>query len=182
MGRPAGSRNKPGSLKPGRRKGCTSPILPQYKDEEIRQFKAQINELFEKGEVENLSQAADRIGVSKMRAYSWLKADAQWAEDIKLGLEVVADKYEEELLKPELKKPQVTALIFMLNGMRPEKYRDSYKLVAPNLKLEALLAKLVKAKGESPKIIEAEVIPIEEAKSLPQLLAETIESKDALKV
>ena len=180
MARPKGSKSRPGGLKPGRKKGSTH-ILPQYKDEEIRQFKTQILDLFEKGEVENVSQAADKIGVPKIRAYHWLKTDAQWAEDLKLGKEIVADRYEEELLKAT-SVPMVTARIFMLNGLRPDKYRANYKLVMTNPKVEALLDRLAVAGKQPPEIVEAEVTPVEEVKLIPQLIAETIESKDALTV
>lgn len=158
MPRPKGSKNNPGYRKPGPKRGVVPFVPDAYTPDEVSRYKVQILNLFERGEVENLSLAADVVGVPKVRAYGWLKTDTQWKENIRLASEVVADMYEQRLLGMELKKPQVTALIFILNGLRPEKYRDSYKLVAPNPGLESLLSKLAEAGEKKEEPVEEEKV------------------------
>jgi len=176
MARPKGIKNRPGSKKPGRKPGCTSPVLPQYRDEEVRRFKERILELFESGEAENLSQAADRIGVSKIRVYGWRKADRQWCEDLSLVSLLIADKYEQELLQPDIKYARAYALVVMLNATHPEKFRKDYKVLVTSPKVEALLEKLKEAGRGRPAISESAPV-VEETKTIAGLI-EMSSSKD----
>ena len=169
MGRPTGSKSKPGSKKPGPKRGLNVLEITKYTLEEIKGFKTKMLEFFENGQAENISQAAEMAGVPKVRAYNWLRSDAQWAEDLKLGKEVVADKYEQELLLATA-MPMVTARIFMLNGLRPDKYRANYKLVMTNPKVEALLEKLSEARQTEPSLPTVETVPTEEVKSVTELM------------
>ena len=70
-----------------------------------------------------VSGAARRIGVHRQRLYAWRQADAafaaQWAE---VEAEV-ADDLEQEAIR-RAKEGSDTLLIFLLKGLKPERYRE----------------------------------------------------------
>lgn len=114
-------------------------------------LKRQILELFEAQKVTTLSRAAELVRISKYTAYKWKADDLEFAEELKIAKELVADRLEEEILEQD-KLPGVTARIFLLNGLRPGIYKDR-RLELTNPRLESLLAKLREA-GQQPLITE----------------------------
>ena len=157
LARPKGSKNLPGGKKPGPKPNIPLQTLPNYTRFEISRFKKKMLELFESGEVENLSQAAARVGCSKVRAYHWKQDDRDWKDALVLCDEIIADDYEQRLMQPEQKYAQVFATIFMLNGLRPDKYKKDHKMVAVDPKVEILLNKLAEAKDKMDAPVVSEV-------------------------
>jgi len=115
---------------------------------ENAEVKRKILDLFESLQVTTLSEAAQKVGISKYRVYKMRREDPEWAEELKIAFEITADKIEGELLDSkkltEEKMPGVTARIFLLNGLRPNKYKNT-KLTFENPKLEQLLERIDKA-------------------------------------
>jgi len=105
-GRPKGSPNKP-KAKP----------KEQYDAETIAWAKAETLRFFDKGEIDDLSEAAEKVGVSKLTLYAWRKADKKWREALNQAEQPIADKLLKEILadtmpngKP-ISMPYVTARI-----------------------------------------------------------------------
>jgi len=117
-------------------------LLEFRADAEVKQ---KILDLFESMAVSTLSEAAQRVGIKKYKAYKMKRADPEWAEELKIAHEIVADKIEEELrdsrLLTEEKYPGVMSRIFLLNGLRPDKYKGT-KLTVENPKFEEELRKI----------------------------------------
>ena len=122
--------------------------------EKMREFadsiedKKRILDLFESMEAITLSEAARKLGISKYKAFKMKRGDPEFAEELKIAFELVADRIEEELLNPknltEEKMAGVTARIFLLNGLRPNKYKGT-KLTIENPRLEQLLESIKRA-------------------------------------
>jgi len=128
-GRPKGSPNKP-KAKP----------KEQYDAETIAWAKAETLRFFDKGEIDDLSEAAEKVGVSKLTLYAWRKADKKWREALNQAEQPIADKLLKEILadtmpngKP-ISMPYVTARLFRIKKIRPE-FRDSYKFVVEDSKV-----------------------------------------------
>jgi terminase small subunit-like protein len=71
----------------------------------------------------SLSQAAKRAGVDRRTHYNWLKSDPHYAEAFEQAKLEAADALEDKL-NDLAHEGNVTAAIFLLKGLRPEKYRD----------------------------------------------------------
>lgn len=97
----------------------------------------------EKGEVTTLSGVAGRLGVSKLKLWALKRKDTAFAEQINEAGDVLADRFEEELLTVD-KMPQVIARLARLKVLRPA-YRDSFKVVVGSPKVEAYLEELRQA-------------------------------------
>jgi hypothetical protein len=71
----------------------------------------------------SLSQAAKNAGVDRRTHYNWRKSDAYYAEAFEQAKLEAADALEDKL--NELAHDgNVVAAIFLLKGLRPEKYRE----------------------------------------------------------
>jgi len=97
-------------------------------------------DLYETGEISTLSEAAERLGVSKYTLWKLKRSDPEFAQELDIAREIVADRLEKELLECD-KYPEAFSRIFLLNGLRPEKYKDK-KLTFSNPVLENLLKSL----------------------------------------
>lgn len=91
--------------------------------------------------IDNLSQAADQLGVSKTRLYQWRRNDLDWAKQLDLIDELIADELEVELRNCHI-PAQITPLIFRLKALRPQKYRDNYHFEVENPKVQELLTEI----------------------------------------
>jgi hypothetical protein len=109
--------------------------------------------LYEQGEISTLSEAAEKLGVSKYTLYKLKRSDPEFAEELDIAREIVADRLEAELLTCD-KYPEAFARIFRLNGLRPEVYKDK-KLTFSNPVLEGLLKSLNRA-STPPQLKEGE--------------------------
>lgn len=150
MGRPIGSKTK-AKIK-----------LPFYTPEVVKNIKLDILKLFDNGTIENLSDASEHTGVSKLMLYSWRKSDKAWRDALNQAEEPIADRLLQEILADTMPNgktismPYVTARLFRVKKIRPE-YRDAYHFVVDDSKalehleaLRALAGKIpVKNKPES---------------------------------
>ena len=138
-------------------KGIPPELTPDIdKMQEFREnaeIKRKILDLFESLEVSTLSQAAEKVGISKYRAYKMRREDPDWSEELKVSHEIVADRIEGDLVDPNKLKEEkyagVMARIFLLNGLRPNKYKGT-KLTIENPKLEQMIEDIKKAGKNEP--------------------------------
>jgi len=152
MPRPKGAKNKP--KRP-------EMLDEHFKPDDIVWLKQEAIRLFDEGEVENLSQAAVKLGVSKLKLYAWRRKDSTWKEQIDEARQLVADKLIEEIQQPTVNgkgitMPYVTARLFLIKEIRPE-YRDSYKFIVEDSKVKEHLAairKLGENKQPEPPVTE----------------------------
>jgi len=122
--------------------------------------KRAILDLLETEQAQNLTQAAEKLNIPKIQAHHWVKSDTEFADRVKLALEIVADRMEQTLDSKE----NVIGMIFRLKKLRPE-YKDDYKfshggeaaLVKLLIELRNLALKAAPApiQIEAPKPIEA---------------------------
>lgn len=111
--------------------------MPQFRPDVVLEFKKSILQLLEAGEVDNLSQAAEYLGISKFAVYQWKDSDPEWNKMVKQVDQLRADDLEKKLDK--MNNP--VGLIFRLKKLRPE-YRDTFKIDVKNEALEKLLTEL----------------------------------------
>jgi hypothetical protein len=129
-GRPKGVKNKKSQI-----------LVDETPLDIILRSKRETLNLFDRREVDNISQAAEKLGVSKLRMHAWRRADPEWAKQLEVAEELIADELEVELRA--CKNPaQVTALIFRLKGIRPQKYRDNFKFEVENPRVQEILAEI----------------------------------------
>lgn len=100
-------------------------------------------------ETGGIAKAAKLSGVSWSAHYQWKRDDAKYLAQFDLAMDMVADRAEAELHrraiegydKPVTYKGEIrgwykdfsdTCLIFMLKGMRPEKYRENMVQMTAN--------------------------------------------------
>ena len=115
---------------------------PEYDD------KRKVLDLFETTNVTTLSEAAEKLNFSKYRVYKWKRNDSEFAQELQIAKELVADRLEQELLTCE-KYHEAFARIFLLNGLRPNVYKHN-KFVIENPKFEKLLQDIKKAGKKEP--------------------------------
>jgi len=108
----------------------------------------------------NVSRAAKSSKIDRCTHYAWLKENEQYREAFADAKEQAADTLEDEAVrrahegveraatvagKRELvREYSDTLLIFLLKGMRPEKYRERSEVKMPGL--EAKLADILRAR------------------------------------
>ncbi len=136
MGRTPGAKNKPNIKK-------TEQFDPEVK----AWAKAEIIRLFDADKIDDLSQASELVGVTKLALYSWRKADKTWRDLLNQAEQPIADRLLKEILVDTMPNgktinmPYVTARLFRIKKIRPE-FRDSYKFIVEDSKviehLEAL--------------------------------------------
>jgi len=109
-------------------------------------------------ETGNVSKAAKLAGVGRTTHYEWVAADSEYAAKVAEALDVAADALETEarrravdgvdepvFYKGEecgaIRRYSDTLLIFLLKGVRPEKYRDrvDHRIEDPDAELAKLL-------------------------------------------
>ena len=135
---------------------CVHPIknmaARSYTPEERADLKAQILDLLNTDKALNLGAAAKLIGVRPDAVYQWKRQDAVWASEVKDAYESVADRLENALLDPKYGSNPVP-IIFLLKGLRPERYVESKIILAPSQGLQVLKDELKrladKAEGEA---------------------------------
>ncbi len=103
----------------------------------ISGFKQAILQLLESEAAKNLSQAADFLGIPKLRAHVWYDDDPDWAKLVRQAQQITADRLEETIDSKE----NIIGLIFRLKKLRPE-YRDNFKVEVHNEKTRFLLEEL----------------------------------------
>lgn len=146
MGRPRGSKNRPEAKKPGRKAGFIYENYPQEKKtKEYQRLMKESLELIAADECQNLTQAAERLGVSPMTLYALRDKYPDWANQLKAAEQIIADRIEEALDHSK----NVVGQIFRLKKLRPE-YRDSYKIDVTTTKLEQMLTDLKKLGTPTP--------------------------------
>lgn len=121
-GRPPGSKNLP---KPKEKELYDSEVVLWAKAETLR--------LFDAGEIDSLSEASEKVSVSKLTLYAWRKADKKWRDSLNQAEQPIADRLLREILQETvngkaISMPYVTARLFRIKKIRPE-YRDAYKFV-----------------------------------------------------
>jgi len=83
-----------------------------------------------------VSGAMRAVRMGRTSWYRWKSEDPQFAEAIADAEGAAADRLEEVAIKRAIaaKDPSDVLLIFLLKGMRPEKYRERYahQLTGPN--------------------------------------------------
>ena len=70
-----------------------------------------------------LTGGCREIGLSRTTVYKWLKIDKEFAELVEQAEQTVADNLEHEAIRRAYDGSD-TLLIFLLKGLRPEKYRE----------------------------------------------------------
>ena len=170
MGRPKGSPNKPGYQKPGRKPHSTE-IPAHFTDKQIIAYKEQILELLESELVNNLAEAADLLGIPKIRVYQWSSVDKEWA-----SLVHVADKIRVARLEADLDRMNnPVARIFRLKKLDPS-YRDTYRVQLQDPQVEKLLQELRNlGKSTQPEVVEEKeeqpLFPLPEERMSPLTLS-----------
>ena len=109
--------------------------------------KAEVIRLFDAGEIEDLSSASEKVGVSKLKLYSWRKADKAWRLLLDQAREPTADRLLKEIMvdtmpngKP-VSMPYITARLFVIKQIRPS-YREAWKFVVEDSSVMQHLAEL----------------------------------------
>jgi hypothetical protein len=157
IGRKKGGKNRPGSAKTGPK---YDNLPGKFTSAEVAEIKKAVINLMEAEEVDNVSQAADYLGVPKVRMYSWYRNDPEWRKEVHYIDDIKADRLESTLDK----SGNVIGIIFRLKKLRPE-YRDSHKFKETSERIEQFLATLTKLAQES----KTEVETLEgKFKELPQ--------------
>lgn len=141
-GRPKGSLNKP---KPKKKE--------LYDPEVVLWAKAETLRLFDASEIDDLSEAAEKVGVSKLTLYAWKKADKKWRDSLNQAEQPIADRLLREILQETvngkaISMPYVTARLFRIKKIRPE-YRDAYKFVIEDSRVLEHLEALKKLATEN---------------------------------
>ena len=154
MGRPPGSPNRAGGQKPGRKPGSSQ--RPHLKDAEIIDAKIKVLALLENGAAKHLTECADILGLSRTQMYFWKQSDTQWAKEIELTDQITADRLEKEIEQAivegkAISMPYVTARIFRLKALRPEKYKENYKFEVTDANMKQLLTDLRNLGKSEPK-------------------------------
>lgn len=79
----------------------------------------------------NISYACKAIGYSRQSVASWRRADQDFdraaSEAVMLGKDILADTAEQALVK-RVNEGNVTAIIFTLKCLRPERWNDKYAI------------------------------------------------------
>jgi len=124
-------------------------------DAEIVAIKTNVIELMDSGQVSNLSQAAEKLSMSKMKLYWWKYVDPEWTKRLDQVNQLIADRLEKEIEEALIEgkpitMPYVTARIFRLKALRPDKYRDNFRFEVVDGKMMQLLMELKKAGQEEP--------------------------------
>jgi hypothetical protein len=126
----------------------------------------------------SLSRAAKRAGVDRRTHYNWKKADPDYRDALLQATIEAGDALEDKLMDLAHDEGNVTAAIFLLKGLRPEKYKDRNettfqwdgdpgKLTEPQLEkviewLEAMAPASAQAQPKRPALLEAgEVIDVD---------------------
>lgn len=123
----------------------------------------------------SIERAAHQTGISKSNHYYWLGKDPQYKHDYELAKEVAADVLEDEVVRRavegveeptgwykgepggHVKRYSDTLLIFMLKGMRPEKYRERYEAKVehqPTISLEERMARIKAVLERRPDLVQ----------------------------
>jgi hypothetical protein len=71
----------------------------------------------------SLGQAAKRAGVDRRTHYNWLRSDPWYVEAFHQAVQEAGDALEDKL-NEMAHDGNTTAAIFLLKGLRPEKYKD----------------------------------------------------------
>ncbi len=73
----------------------------------------------------NISQACAAVGIGRRSHYDWLDSDDDYAAAFRQAGEDAADALEAEARRRAFEGSD-TLLIFLLKGLRPERYRERY--------------------------------------------------------
>ena len=152
MGRKKGVANRPGSKKPG-----PTADSGKYKGRLLGEVlvgaKVAVIEELETGEHRTLTQAAKKASVPPHKAWSWKLTDPMFSETVDSLLmaakEVASDKLEQDLLKGV----NASAKMTILEGWRPQLYRNNYRVLITDSRMLEYLDALRKAAS-----VEGEVI------------------------
>lgn len=71
-----------------------------------------------------VTAAAKAAKIDRRTVYNWLDSDPDFAEALEQAKESVIDMLEQEAIKRATTGKSDTLLIFLLKGMKPEKYSD----------------------------------------------------------
>ncbi len=133
MVRPKGSKNAPGTKKPGRK----PQMLETVPLEEVLAGKVKILQVLADGEAMTISDAARKCGIKPTQAWKWVSRDKDFHGLIDACRQVFADDLEQGLRTNKHFIPQM----MMLKGYRPM-FRDSYKFDFSTEPLEKLLREI----------------------------------------
>jgi len=119
------------------------PPKDSPQEQQKREQKEKVVENLEEGISTTLASAARKAGVPPRTVYEWKKSDMDFTNKLSTAFEVVADRFEEELSNMT-GKSGVTSRIFMLKGLRPDKYQEgsTIQIITPETK--SLLGELYK--------------------------------------
>ena len=73
----------------------------------------------------NISQACAAVGIGRRTHYDWLASDTEYEAGFQLAGEYAADALEAEARRRAFEGSDLL-LIFLLKGLRPERYRERY--------------------------------------------------------
>ena len=133
----------------------------------------------------SISQAAKRAKVDRRSHYNWLK-DPEYVEAYRQAVVEAGDALEDKLMELA-HEGNVTSAIFLLKGLRPEKYRERYQSEVSidwngdwNSLSESQLDKVVevllkRAYGNNPEVMARAKQALLEGGELPQVIEATAE-------
>ncbi len=147
MGRPAGSKNRQGAQKPGRKTGQVRLKSLQMTDGEIMDAKYAILKALSAGQARTISEAARLINIDPVKVYFWGESDPDFRDAVKSIRQVIADELEDKLNESKNFIPWM----FLLKAYRPE-YKDKYVFDTNSGNMEKLLNEIREAgkKKEEP--------------------------------
>lgn len=146
------SEEEPQVIKRGRPKKTTKFQGLRMSDEEIVRIKGEIVNLLETEQAYNLTEACDKLEISKLQVHSWGKTDKDWAALVKVADKIKADRLEKLLFSTD--KERTIAWMFLLKKLNPE-YRENYKIeLSTSESLEKLLKELKQVAEASQKLSE----------------------------
>ena len=77
-------------------------------------------------EYSTVTSACREVGVSRQTWYDWKKQDEKFAEEVGHAEEAVADSLEAEAIR-RARDGSDTLLIFLLKGLRPQRYKERFQ-------------------------------------------------------
>jgi AcrR family transcriptional regulator len=96
----------------------------------------------------SVTQAAEAAGMGRSHVYHYKRTDAEFARLWEEALDMAADTLEDEARKRAFAGSDVL-LMFLLKGLRPQKWRESRATIPPaelNKMIENELARIAKQK------------------------------------
>lgn len=112
---------------------------------QVAQLKKKFLELYP--ECYTVTDTCRAIGIGRRTLYNWLSKDTAFAKDYEHAKEALADKLEKAALEKALAKESDTLTIFLLKGLKPDRYGDKMQHNVAIQTAAQFQAELIRAAG-----------------------------------